>query len=397
MKTRQPEIFAISQCLTSWVSSTSKQFRLLILLSYLLHIPYTDATHTSDVSSTTTPSTVQSRKEREEAEDDFHHHPSIIVGLLGFCAICGLLSAGMTLVNRGKQAKHRSFSSICSRVLFDSGTSLITTLDEGCVTHLGAVNGQAAKSSMIAVRALENHGNLAVNRDQSGQAEKTKSELDRCFGQICPVRKHKKINKMKCPKSSSTDPSLQADKVTAKPTETESEDRKAKESCASSGHREPTGVLEANFMEAFDRATGPINYSTCASSGRHEPPLAQRPDELSRTLLRRKVQSGELVSRVSESMSRSNAASFGHLPNTIVFPVEKLSDIVYHCGILPPGSTLNRTPWNRSGPLPLVNERDSKFSEDYLRDTLKTAKSGENNAKNFFANGMIFYLPPVNK
>ncbi|CAH8612361.1 unnamed protein product [Heterobilharzia americana] len=64
-----------------------------------------------------------------EDDDEFHHHTPIIAGLLGFCAICGLISAGMTLVNRSKKQNHPNFGSVCNSILFESGTSLITALE----------------------------------------------------------------------------------------------------------------------------------------------------------------------------------------------------------------------------------------------------------------------------
>ncbi|VDP84958.1 unnamed protein product, partial [Schistosoma mattheei] len=72
---------------------------------------------------------IDSLSSTSEDDDEFRHHTPIIAGLLGFCAICGLISAGMTLVNRSKKQKHPNFGSVCNSILFESGTSLITALD----------------------------------------------------------------------------------------------------------------------------------------------------------------------------------------------------------------------------------------------------------------------------
>ncbi|TPP67309.1 hypothetical protein FGIG_03906 [Fasciola gigantica] len=350
------------------------------LLDILRYYKNMDTTHTSDISSTTTRSTVQSRKEREEAEDEFHHHPSIIIGLLGFCAICGLLSAGMTLVNRGKQDKRGNFSSVCNGVLFDSGTSLITTLEEGSVLHLDTRNGETSKFNVPPVKTVDSSGNSTVVHGRPEQTEKFRGRHDCFFGLICPVFNRRKKRKGIRSKSDPNNPSLPVGEIMNNPDGTESIDRKAKGSCSSADLRDYSASREVashNCIEAFDRTIVPVTNVTCASSGRNELLLPQLSEEHSRTLLQRKVPSGELISRATVNMSRSTAASFGHLPNTIVCPVEKLSDAIYHCGIIPPGSTLNRTIWNRSGPLPLVNERDLTFPENYPYETLKTSKSAK--------------------
>ncbi|VDP67053.1 unnamed protein product [Echinostoma caproni] len=351
-----------------------------------------DTTHTGDVSSTTTPSSLQSKKEREEAEDEFHHHPSIIIGLLGFCAICGLLSAGMTLVNRGKQTKQRNFSSICNRVLFDSGTSLLTTLEEGSVLQLKTRAGESVKPNLVSVSAdssrIADRDNGETTGDVTGQSPskqaeaKSRQESNRCFGQICLVSHRSKKRKRERTKSDPGSPSLLT--VKAKSNGTDTADRRAKESCSSADLVEQataiSGELESrNLIEVFDRATIPLNYASRDSAVWDESPLPPQSDEFTRdrNVLRRKVQSGELISRLPRHISRSSAASFGHLPNTIVCPVEKLSDVIYHCGMLPPGSSLNRNTWNRSGPLPLVTEPESTFTEDYLHETLKATRSAK--------------------
>uniref|UniRef100_A0A5K4FEK0 CUB domain-containing protein n=1 Tax=Schistosoma mansoni TaxID=6183 RepID=A0A5K4FEK0_SCHMA len=78
---------------------------------------------------TSTTRKIDSLSSTSEDDDEFRHHTPIIAGLLGFCAICGLISAGMTLVNRSKKQKHPNFGSVCNSILFESGTSLITALE----------------------------------------------------------------------------------------------------------------------------------------------------------------------------------------------------------------------------------------------------------------------------
>ncbi|VDQ16742.1 unnamed protein product [Trichobilharzia regenti] len=107
-----------------------------------------------------------------EDDDEFHHHTPIIAGLLGFCAICGIISAGMTLVNRSKKQKHPNFGSVCNSILFESGTSLITALESsGSLSNLKSLQINNCKCETISyaddmnkkVQVKESTYNVTVN------------------------------------------------------------------------------------------------------------------------------------------------------------------------------------------------------------------------------------------
>ncbi|KAK4468502.1 hypothetical protein MN116_007703 [Schistosoma mekongi] len=117
-------------------------------------MPIHEHNHIDDLYFQTTEQTLTTGKpdsmSTSDDDDEFHHHTPIIAGLLGFCAICGLISAGMTLVNRSRKQKHPNFGSVCNSILFESGTSLITALDSSAsLTNLKSLQINDSKCERL--------------------------------------------------------------------------------------------------------------------------------------------------------------------------------------------------------------------------------------------------------
>ncbi|OON22495.1 CUB domain protein, partial [Opisthorchis viverrini] len=286
---------------------------------------------------------VASVNEKSSADDEFPHHTWIIVGLLGFCAMCGMLSAGVTLVKRAKKTKQGSMSGMCNKVFFESESSIMTTLEGGTALRLQTGNNE----SPMKLQNSGVDGNVPMG-PCTGPLVETATCADDVF----------KKDAGWCSSSC----------LTKQDRSHGSSERKARRSRSlpNSKNDEPhqNCKKESGELKSDDNRTD--RNSRISVNGKRSPssPVLDRikssQSSVSNFLrLPRDFEESESC-LMSQGSRRSTAASFGNLPNTVVFPVEKLSDVVYHCTD-PKGLALNRAWWNRSVPLPLVAESGARI------------------------------------
>ncbi|KER20463.1 hypothetical protein T265_10996 [Opisthorchis viverrini] len=299
-------------------------------------------TSNEDESALTT-TIVASVNEKSSADDEFPHHTWIIVGLLGFCAMCGMLSAGVTLVKRAKKTKQGSMSGMCNKVFFESESSIMTTLEGGTALRLQTGNNE----SPMKLQNSGVDGNVPMG-PCTGPLVETATCADDVF----------KKDAGWCSSSC----------LTKQDRSHGSSERKARRSRSlpNSKNDEPhqNCKKESGELKSDDNRTD--RNSRISVNGKRSPssPVLDRikssQSSVSNFLrLPRDFEESESC-LMSQGSRRSTAASFGNLPNTVVFPVEKLSDVVYHCTD-PKGLALNRAWWNRSVPLPLVAESGARI------------------------------------
>ncbi|KAF6780198.1 hypothetical protein AHF37_00293 [Paragonimus kellicotti] len=299
-----------------------------------------------------------------EEDNEFQHHTSIIVGLLGFFTMCGLFSASMTLINRPKQAKKRSLSGICNKLFFESGTSIVTTLETGSVLQL--------KNDHIKTRCVVNHKSSSESTEDPKATEtNTFSNEDHELATGMDVEEDRQRSCVTfCNLGNKStrvhDPTLESKRF--------SDSSLADE--LSEGHPKLDSLNEISskeLSERFDRATKPISYIHKTAASNIWNPAKSNPIWLNSMHSEQQQQHAmppkQYVNefrhpRTQERYFRSAAGSFGHLPNTYVFPIEKLSDVVYHCGSAERSTPLNRNSWCQSGPLPLVAKQDTQQDFD---------------------------------
>ncbi|TGZ71796.1 hypothetical protein CRM22_002487 [Opisthorchis felineus] len=301
-------------------------------------------TSNEDESALTT-TIVASVNEKSSADDEFPHHTWIIVGLLGFCAMCGMLSAGVTLVKRAKKTKQGSMSGMCNKVFFESESSIITTLEGGTALRLQIGNNESPmKLQNSGVDGNGPMGACTVPLVETATCSKdsVKKDAGWCSSSCLAKQDRSHRTSGRRTRRSRSLPN--------------SKNEEHRQNC-----KRGSGELKSDDIpDRTDR------NSRISVNGKRSPPspnldrIKSSQSSVSNFLrLPRDFEESESC-LMSQGSRRSTAASFGNLPNTVVFPVEKLSDVVYHCTD-PKGLTLNRAWWNRSVPLPLVAESGARI------------------------------------
>ncbi|KAF5398718.1 hypothetical protein PHET_08002 [Paragonimus heterotremus] len=266
----------------------------------------------------------------------------------------------MTLINRPKQAKIRSLSGICNKLFFESGTSIVTTLETGSVLQLkndhvktrGVVDHKSSSESTEDPKATET--NTFLNEDHELATEmKVEEDRQRSCAAFCSLgNKTPKVHDPAIESKRCSDSSL-ADEL--------SEDHPKLDSL--------NEISSKELSDIFDRATKPVSYIHKTAASNIWNTAKSNPVWLNSMDQEKQQQHGmpprQSVNefrhpRTQERHFRSAAGSFGHLPNTYVFPIEKLSDVVYHCGSAERSTPLNRNSWCQSGPLPVVAKQDTQ-------------------------------------
>ncbi|KAH8873486.1 Neuropilin and tolloid-like protein 2 [Schistosoma japonicum] len=278
-----------------------------------------------------------------EDDDEFHHHTPIIAGLLGFCAICGLISAGMTLMNRSKKQNHPNFGSVCNSILFESGTSLITALDSSAsLTNLKSLQINDSKceklsfvdnshqksqfkdtySTVITMPTSVSTTTLTTTttnvtdtlRQEDVKPLKTSSN---CMHLNCTnLCLLKTLNKHKAPIDDDDD-GVDEDNDE----DVEKQEQNNEVNNISYDRKSTTNGL----AEIFDRATKPLSYIHKLDSS---PAWNQASNHNTIHHLRETYNSKSTYNPYLLSEYSTNR-SFGQLPNTLVIPVDKLTKSFY--------------------------------------------------------------------
>ncbi|CAH8863291.1 unnamed protein product [Trichobilharzia szidati] len=281
-----------------------------------------------------------------EDDDEFHHHTPIIAGLLGFCAICGIISAGMTLVNRSKKQKHPNFGSVCNSILFESGTSLITALESsGSLSNLKSLQINNCKCETISyaddlnkkVQYKESTYNVSVNTTFTTPVSTTTTltttdslNLNDALKQeeeIKPLKTSSDCNFLNCGNlcSNSAPKSQDSFKQTTEFNDDDNDDddiEKQKE--MNDTERPKHDDIESTtsgLAEIFDRATKPLGYIHKLDSS----PAWNQASSQS-TIQQHLRETQKLKSTFNPYLHEyPTNRSLGQLPNTLVIPVDKLS------------------------------------------------------------------------
>ncbi|KAG5449574.1 hypothetical protein CSKR_101564 [Clonorchis sinensis] len=301
-------------------------------------------TSNEDGSALTT-TVVASVNEKSSADDEFPHHTWIIVGLLGFCAMCGMLSAGVTLVKRAKKTKQGSMSGMCNKVFFESESSIMTTLEGGTALRLQIGNDEPP----MKLQNSEVDGNgpmgpctVPLVETATCSDDAVKKDAGWCSSSCLAKQDRSHRNSGRRALRSRSLPN--------------SKNEEHHQNC-----KKESGELKSD--EIPDRTDRNSRISVNGKRSPSSPNLDRIKSSQSSVSnflrLPRELEESESC-LMSQGSRRSTAASFGNLPNTVVFPVEKLSDVVYHCTD-PKGLGLNRAWWNRSVPLPLVAESGARI------------------------------------
>lgn len=295
---------------------------------------------------------IDSLSSTSEDDDEFRHHTPIIAGLLGFCAICGLISAGMTLVNRSKKQKHPNFGSVCNSILFESGTSLITALDSsGSLSNFKSLQINDCKCETL---------NFVDNLNQKSQGKElpfnvssvttigtfvSTTTLTTTTTNVTDTLKKEDNKPLKtsckctyfsctnlCSNNTSTIPTLN------KQTTPKIEDNNDDDSVDDVEDREQTSDVDdvikydlksttTGLAEIFDRATKPLGYIHKLDSS---PAWNQSINHHSSAIHQlREVQKNRSKYNSSNLYEYPTNRSLGQLPNTLVIPVAKLSKTPY--------------------------------------------------------------------
>ncbi|CAL8096946.1 unnamed protein product [Calicophoron daubneyi] len=288
---------------------------------------------------TTTPAPTINPRAAED--DDFQHHPSVIIGLLGFCAICGLLSAGITLLNRTKDVKTQSLSSICNHILFDSNSSLITTIGSNSMQRLK--NCQPIPTETGSLEKVD-----WIKDNQSKRQTDEASSIDqKCEQESEPF----------CPKiclSSRKPSSAEETKVDLDSLDIESPDLQQ--------HKVNQDELtRKKMLEAFNGSAKPLGFVPKLSSSPEWNVIGSNSSHSNNPFQFPNYMAEPSSPCVRPHPSQNSTGSFGRLPNTVVYPVEKLSNVIYQSGL-----SSARTAWSRSGPIPLITGPDGNFSQHFI-------------------------------
>ncbi|CAH8594419.1 unnamed protein product [Schistosoma intercalatum] len=291
---------------------------------------------------------IDSLSSTSEDDDEFRHHTPIIAGLLGFCAICGLISAGMTLVNRSKKQKHPNFGSVCNSILFESGTSLITALDSsGSLSNFKSLQINDCKCETL---------NFVDNLNQKSQGKElpfnvssvttigtfvSTTTLTTTTTNVTDTLKKEDNKPLKtsckctyfsctnlCSNNTSTIPTLN------KQTTPTIEDNNDDDSVDDVEDQEQTSDVDdvikydlksttTGLAEIFDRATKPLGYIHKLDSS---PAWNQSINHHSSAIHQlREVQKKRSTYNSSNLYEYPTNRSLGQLPNTLVIPVARLS------------------------------------------------------------------------